>query len=214
MWWLARTVPCRCPPTGPALAAVSPAPAHDAAWRGTTPAKAGGSRGSSGANGVLKPGASAGPCRRSPAATVADTTNQNEPPRADSLFCTGTDKMKKINISILDYGLQKNIVISTPGTLFSIIKTVELSFTREQLNKRAIEFERNAHQLINIAENFIKSFNDIELRIKQLHQSYKNIGTKVEGKQGLIRHLRTIAKGVGRELVKTTINEKDTDDKK
>ena len=116
--------------------------------------------------------------------------------------------------SILDYGLQKNIVISTPGTLFSIIKTVELSFTREQLNKNAIEFERNAHQLINIAENFIKSFNDIDQRIKQLHQTYKNIGTKVEGKQGLIRHLRTIAKGVGRELEKTTINENDTDDKK
>jgi len=116
--------------------------------------------------------------------------------------------------SILDYGLQKNIVISTPGTLFSIIKTVELSFTREQLNKRAIEFERNAHQLINIAENFIKSFNDIDQRIKQLRESYEDIGTKVEGKQGLIRHLRTIAKGVGRELVKTTINEKDTDDKK
>ena len=116
--------------------------------------------------------------------------------------------------SILDYGLQKNIVISTPGTLFSIIKTVELSFTREQLNKNAIEFERNAHQLINIAENFIKSFNDIDQRIKQLHQTYKNIGTKVEGRQGLISHLRTIAKGVGRELEKTTINEKDTDDKK
>ena len=116
--------------------------------------------------------------------------------------------------SILDYGLQKNIVISTPGTLFSIIKTVELSFTREQLNNKVVEFERNAHQLINIAEKFVKSFNDIDLRINQLHKAYKNIGTKVEGRQGLISHLRTIAKGVGRELEKTTINEKDTDDKK
>ena len=76
--------------------------------------------------------------------------------------------------SILDYGLQKNIVISTPGTLFSIIKTVELSFTREQLNEKVIEFERNAHQLINIAEKFIKSFNEIDLRINQLNKAYKD----------------------------------------
>jgi DNA recombination protein RmuC len=98
--------------------------------------------------------------------------------------------------NILDFALKRDIVLATPGTLFSIIKTVELSFRRDQLNKNANEFYREARKLIDTTERFITSFNDMELKIRQLQEAYnltrKRLENNDETDEGLLTQLRRI----------------------
>ena len=109
---------------------------------------------------------------------------------------------------ILEFGLERNIVIATPGTLFSIIKTVELSFRREQLNEKADQFYEDARKLVDTTEKFIDHFNDLESKIRPLTTAY-NRAVKVlendhEEDKGLLNQLREIEdKTIGKGLPKT-----------
>tara|TARA_B100001971_G_C18191508_1_gene538906 strand:- start:212 stop:1297 length:1086 start_codon:yes stop_codon:yes gene_type:complete len=109
---------------------------------------------------------------------------------------------------ILEFGLERDIVIATPGTLFSIIKTVELSFRREQLNEKANQFYEDSRKLIDITEKFINHFNELELKIRQLHKAYKEalkvLESDDEDNAGLLTQLREIEdKTIGKGLPKT-----------
>ena len=97
---------------------------------------------------------------------------------------------------ILEYALERDIVLATPGTLFSILKTVELSFKREQLNQRADDFYKDARELIDTTEKFIDSFNTMELKIRDIQKAYnetrKSLENDDEDNAGLLNQLRKI----------------------
>ena len=97
---------------------------------------------------------------------------------------------------ILEYALERDIVLATPGTLFSILKTVELSFKREQLNQRADDFYKDARELIDTTEKFIDSFNTMELKIRDIQKAYnetrKSLENNDEDNAGLLNQLRKI----------------------
>ena len=97
---------------------------------------------------------------------------------------------------ILEYALERDIVLATPGTLFSILKTVELSFKREQLNQRADDFYKDARELIDTTEKIIDSFNTMELKIRDIQKAYnetrKSLENDDEDNAGLLNQLRKI----------------------
>jgi len=114
----------------------------------------------------------------------------------------------KADEDILEFALDRDIVLATPGTLFSIIKTVELSFRRDQLNQKANEFYQEARKLIDTTERFIESFNDMELKIRQLQTAYNKTRGSLEDdreqSEGLLHQLRRIdSEIVNQDLTET-----------
>ena len=112
----------------------------------------------------------------------------------------------KADQKILEFAMERDIVLATPGTLFSIIKTVELSFRREQLSKNATDFYNDARNLIDTAEKFILSFNDVELKIRDLQKSYNATRKNLEEDEGLLLKLRRLADKTVNEDLTTTKN--------
>ena len=109
---------------------------------------------------------------------------------------------------ILEFALRRDIVLATPGTLFSIIKTVELSFRRDQLNQKANDFYQDARRLIDTTERFIISFNTMELKIRDIQKAYNEIRNSLEDdrveSEGLLSQLRRIDKEIVKEELTDT----------
>ena len=110
----------------------------------------------------------------------------------------------KGNPHIIEHALQRNVVVATPGTLFTIIRTVELSFSREQFSQKVKDFEKQARDLTEKAEKFLKDLQTVGQRSEQLQKAYKNAINKLSGQRGLLKGLKSIST---RDL--TDISEED-----
>ena len=88
--------------------------------------------------------------------------------------------------SLFQFSWDKNIVIVSPTTLLSTLKTVESIWKREKQSRNAIEIARTSGRLYDKFVGFIDDLNDIGHQIKKADKSYSSALHKLETGHGSI----------------------------
>ena len=88
--------------------------------------------------------------------------------------------------SLFQFSWDKNIVIVSPTTLLSTLKTVESIWKREKQSRNAIEIARTSGRLYDKFVGFIDDLNDVGHQIKKADKSYSAALHKLETGHGSI----------------------------
>ena len=88
--------------------------------------------------------------------------------------------------NLFQFSWDKNIVIVSPTTLLSTLKTVESIWKREKQSRYAIEIAQNSGRLYDKFVGFADDLNDIGKQIKNADRSYSSALQKLNTGQGNI----------------------------